>query len=73
MEAYKVELMPIHEIVESLFALLIIEPSQLNNRLENCGLRFSAIPKVLTIKVGTNYFIQALKIVSNIIKQGCRK
>ena len=65
--------MPIREIVEWLFALLIIELSQLNNRLENCGLRFNAIPEVLTIKVGTNYFIQALKIVSNIIKQGCRK
>ena len=73
MEAYKVKLMPIHEIVVSLFALLIIELSQLNNRLENCGLRSNAILEVLTIKVGTNYFIQALKIVSNIIKQGCRK
>ena len=65
--------MPIHEIVESLFALLMIELSQLNNRLENCGLRFSAILEVLTIQVGTNYFIQELKIVSNIIKQGCKK
>ena len=73
MEAYKVELMPIHEIVESLFALLIMELSQLNNRLETRGLRSSAILEVLTIKVGTNYFIQALKIVSNIIKQGCKK
>ena len=50
MEPYKVELMPIHEIVESLFALLIMELSQLNNRLETRGLRFSAILEILTIK-----------------------
>ena len=59
--------MPIREIVEWLFALLMIELSQLNNRLENCGLRFNAIPKVLTISY------KHLKIVSNIIKQGCKK